>query len=114
MRLAVQRCVWRSRGAFGGSTLDLAWTYKSKLSRLPILIELRKESARHRKVKDKRAYPGMGLRAAGGMKGAVPKAPNHVFGSQNGAKIIKNRGPGAFQQQTGSEEVPEAKKDPTL
>ena len=40
-------------------------------------IELRKESAWHRKVKDKRAYPGMGvrfgLRAAGGMKGAVPK-----------------------------------------
>ena len=53
-----------------------------------------------------------GLRAAGGMKGAVPKAPNHAFGFQNGAKIVKNRGPGAFQQQTGSGKVPEFKKDP--
>ena len=46
-----------------------------------------------------------GLRAAGGIKGAVPKAPNHAFGFQNGAKMVKNRGPGAFQQQTGSGEV---------
>ena len=54
------------------------------------------------------------MRAAGSMKGAVPKAPNHAFGFQNGAKMVKNRGPGAFQQQTGSGEVPEAKKNPKL
>ena len=46
------------------------------------------------------------------MKGAVSKTPKQSFGFQNGAKIIKNRGPGALQQQTGSGEVPEAKKDP--
>ena len=55
-----------------------------------------------------------GLRAAGGMKGAVPKAPNHAFGFQNGAKMMKHRGPGALQQQTGSEEVPEATKNKSI
>ena len=55
------------------------------------------------------------MRAAGGIEGAVPKAPNRVFGSQNGAKIVKNRGPGAFQKLPAANrlrEVPEAKKKP--
>ena len=36
----------------------------------------------------------------------------HAFRGQNQAKIVKNRGPGAFQQQSGSEQGPEVKKDP--
>ena len=43
-----------------------------------------------------------------------PRATKHDFGGQNEAKIVNNHGPGAFQQQTGSEEGPEAKKDPKL
>ena len=34
------------------------------------------------------------------------------LGVKNEAKMVKHRGPGAFQQQTGSEEGPEAKKNP--
>ena len=47
-------------------------------------------------------------------KEANPRAPKHAFGAQNEAKMMKNRGPGAFQQQSGSEQGPEVKKDPKL
>ena len=53
-----------------------------------------------------------GLRAACGTKGAVPRVPNHAFGFQNGAKMVKHRGPEAFQEQTGSGEVQEDPKNP--
>ena len=43
-----------------------------------------------------------------------PRAPKHVFGAQNEAKIVKNRSPAAFQQQSGSKQGPEVKKHPTL
>ena len=47
-------------------------------------------------------------------KEANPRAQKHVFGAQNEAKMVKNRGPGAFQQQSGSEQGPEVKKDQKL
>ena len=35
----------------------------------------------------------------------------HAFRPQNEPKIVKNGGPGAFQQQSGSEQGSEVKKD---
>ena len=46
------------------------------------------------------------------LKAANPRAPKHVLGAQNEAKIVKNGGPGSLQQQSGSEQSPEVKHTP--
>ena len=48
------------------------------------------------------------------LREANPRAPKHVFGVHHEAKIVKNRGPGALQQQSGSEQGPEVKTKPQI